>query len=104
VQRTLEFTDPQLGPVWARVSRHPERNEILLVISVLRSWDVQLRFDAEAALMLSEALRVGEPRSVSASDEDEQPAAVTAGVGWFAVRIPAGAAALSEALANAAKA
>jgi hypothetical protein len=47
--------DHDVGPVWLQVSTVP--GAVRLVISLLRSWDVDLLLDAEAAHTLSKAIR-----------------------------------------------
>ena len=60
--------DDDVGPVWLQVSTVP--GAVRLVISLLRSWDVDLLLDAEAAHTLSEAIRDPGQASIRARTVD----------------------------------
>lgn len=87
-RHAFTFEDPRAGAVWAQVSRADGDLAVRLVISLARSWDVDLRLDVANAQSFASALTSGVLHVVAAQSVDGGAATLTYEPDRITVSIP----------------
>jgi len=84
---SVNLDDDEVGPVWLQVSALPGR--VRLAVSLLRSWDVDLMLDIDAARALSEAIGHHGTASVPACTVDGDATTIGVEDGFLSVMVAA---------------